>query len=65
MYTKENVRGEGSAERPGGTYEERRTMWEGINLGVFALISVDPAKARERVLSVDVHGTRATDTLAT
>ena len=40
-----------------------RTVWQGVNLGVLADIPVDSAKACKRVLSVDVHGTRAANTL--
>jgi len=39
-------------------------MRQGINLGVFALITVNTAKTCEGVLSVDIHGTGATYALS-
>ena len=40
-----------------------RTVWQRVNLSILANIPVDSAKACKRVLSVDVHGTRAANTL--
>ena len=39
-------------------------MRKWVNLAVLGRGSVNPAEARESVLSVDVHGTRPTDTLS-
>ena len=39
-------------------------MRKGVDLGVLGRVPVDPAEARQRVLAVDVHGARATDTLS-
>jgi len=39
-------------------------VWKRVNLGVLARGSVNSAKTRESILSVDVHGTRPTDALS-
>lgn len=39
-------------------------MWKWVNLGVLVRGSVNSAKTRESVLSVDVHGTRPADALS-
>ena len=39
-------------------------MGKGVDLGVLAGVALDSAEASKRVLAVDVHGTRAADTLA-
>jgi len=40
-----------------------RTMRQWIDLGVLALVAVDSAEACKGILTVDVHGTRSTNTL--
>jgi hypothetical protein len=42
----------------------KRTMRQGVDLGVFPFITVDTAKTGERVLPVNVHSTRTADTLS-
>lgn len=42
----------------------KRTVWEGINLGVCRGVAVDAAETGKGVLPVNVHGTRAADTLS-
>ena len=39
-------------------------MWKGIDLGVFVRVPVDAAETSEGVLTINVHGTRAADTLS-
>jgi hypothetical protein len=39
-------------------------MWERINLGVFILVAVDATKACKSILPVDIHGTRAANSLS-
>ena len=41
------------------------TVRERVDLGVLARVAVDAAQTRERVLAVDVHGTRAANSLST
>ena len=38
-------------------------MWQWINLGGLAFITVDPTEASKRVLSIDIHGARSANTL--
>ena len=44
--------------------QRTRTVRKGVNLAVLGRGSVNSAEARKSVLSVDVHGTRPTDTLS-
>lgn len=39
-------------------------MWKRVNLGVFARIPVNAAETSEGVLTINVHGTRAANTLS-
>jgi hypothetical protein len=43
---------------------ELRTVWKGVDLGVFGRVSVDAAETGEGVLAINVHGTRPADTLS-
>ena len=39
-------------------------MWKRVNFSILALSFVNSAETSKRILSVDIHGTRATDTLS-
>lgn len=43
--------------------EAGHTVWERINLGIFALVAVDTAETCEGVLPINIHGTGAANPL--